>query len=49
MSRVFYHKVILEPLANGEDILPGKHGNTQIPKIIGLARLYELTGQLYSN
>jgi DUF1680 family protein len=44
MSRVFYHKAILEPLANGEDILPGKHGNTQIPKIIGLARLYELTG-----
>jgi DUF1680 family protein len=44
MSRLFYHKAILEPLANGEDILPGKHGNTQIPKIIGLARLYELTG-----
>ena len=44
MSRVFYHKEILEPLANGEDILPGKHANTQIPKIIGLARLYELTG-----
>ncbi|NIO85789.1 MAG: hypothetical protein GTN53_34960 [Candidatus Aminicenantes bacterium] len=43
MSRVFYHQAILEPLANGEDILPGKHGNTQIPKIIGLARLYELT------
>jgi DUF1680 family protein len=44
MSRVFYHKAILEPLANGEDILPGNHANTQIPKIIGLARLYELTG-----
>lgn len=44
MSRVFYHKAILEPLAKGEDILPGKHGNTQIPKILGLSRLYELTG-----
>ncbi len=44
MSRVFYHKAILEPLAKGEDILPREHGNTQIPKIIGLARLYELTG-----
>lgn len=43
MSRVFYHKAILEPLARGEDILPGKHGNTQIPKLVGLARLYELT------
>jgi DUF1680 family protein len=44
MSRAFYHKAILEPLANGEDILPGNHANTQIPKIIGLGRLYELTG-----
>ena len=26
------------------DILPGLHANTQIPKLIGLARLYELTG-----
>ncbi|MGD2091682.1 MAG: glycoside hydrolase family 127 protein [Candidatus Aminicenantes bacterium] len=44
MSRLFYHKAILEPLANGKDILPREHANTQIPKIIGLARLYELTG-----
>ncbi|MCA1758064.1 MAG: glycoside hydrolase family 127 protein [Bacteroidales bacterium] len=43
-ARVFHHKAILDPLANGEDILPGKHANTQIPKLIGLARLYELTG-----
>ncbi|MBN1924905.1 MAG: glycoside hydrolase family 127 protein [Prolixibacteraceae bacterium] len=44
LSRVFHHKAILEPLANGVDILPGKHANTQIPKLIGLARRYELTG-----
>ncbi|SHJ31092.1 hypothetical protein SAMN05444280_1163 [Tangfeifania diversioriginum] len=44
MSRVFHHKAILEPLSEGKDILPGKHGNTQIPKLIGLARRYELTG-----
>jgi len=44
MARLFYHKAILDPLAEGKDILPGKHGNTQIPKLIGLARLYELTG-----
>lgn len=44
MSRIFHHKSILDPLAQGEDILPGKHGNTQIPKLIGLARRYELTG-----
>jgi DUF1680 family protein len=35
---------ILDPLAEGRDILPGLHANTQIPKLIGLARLYELTG-----
>ena len=43
-SRIFYHKAILDSLANRVDVLPGKHGNTQIPKIIGLSRLYELTG-----
>lgn len=43
-SRVFHHKAILDPLSEGVDILPGKHGNTQIPKLIGLARRYELTG-----
>ncbi|HEX5220612.1 MAG TPA: beta-L-arabinofuranosidase domain-containing protein [Verrucomicrobiae bacterium] len=40
----FYHQAILDPLAAGRDELPGKHANTQIPKLIGAARLYELTG-----
>ncbi len=44
MSRIFHHQVILDSLANGNDILPGIHGNTQIPKLIGLARRYEITG-----
>jgi DUF1680 family protein len=44
LSRRFHHRTILEPLARQEDILPGKHANTQIPKIIGLATRYELTG-----
>lgn len=44
MSRIFHHKAILEPLSKEIDILPGKHGNTQIPKLVGLARRYELTG-----
>ena len=43
LSRVFHHRAILDPLAEGIDILPGKHGNTQIPKFIGVARRYELT------
>ncbi len=44
LSRRFHHRAILDPLTRGEDILNGKHGNTQIPKLIGLARRYELTG-----
>ena len=44
LSGVFYHRAILDSLVNGRDILPGKHANTQIPKLVGLARRYELTG-----
>jgi DUF1680 family protein len=44
ISRIFHHKAILDSLLEGIDILPGKHANTQIPKLIGLARRYELTG-----
>ncbi|HLO58420.1 MAG TPA: beta-L-arabinofuranosidase domain-containing protein [Bacteroidales bacterium] len=44
LSQVFYHKAILDSLLAGKDVLPGKHANTQIPKLIGLARQYELTG-----
>jgi Uncharacterized protein conserved in bacteria len=44
LSETFYHKAILDPLKEGKDILPGKHGNTNIPKLIALSRLYELTG-----
>ncbi len=43
IARIFYHEDILDPLKNEEDILPGKHANTNIPKLISLARLYELT------
>lgn len=44
LAKKFYHKAILDPLATGRDELPGKHANTQIPKLIGAARIYELTG-----
>ena len=40
----FDHRRIFDPLAAGRDELKGLHVNTQIPKIIGAARLYELTG-----
>ena len=43
-SRRFYHRAVLDPLLAHRDELPGKHANTQIPKIIGEARTYEATG-----
>jgi len=44
LSYKFYDKRILDPLAKKQDILPGKHSNTQIPKIIASARRHEITG-----
>ncbi|MCD2323077.1 glycoside hydrolase family 127 protein [Sphingomonas sp. IC-56] len=38
------HKAVLDPLTAQQDKLAGLHANTQIPKVIGLARLHELTG-----
>lgn len=45
LSRKFYDHRVLDPLAEGKDSLPGRHSNTQIPKLIGLARLYEIEGK----
>ncbi len=44
VARKFHHRAVLDPLARQEDRLAGLHANTQIPKLIGAARLYELTG-----
>ena len=44
LAREFYDARVLEPLSKGVDNLANKHSNTQIPKLIGLARLYEITG-----
>ena len=43
-SKIFYHKAVLDSLKQRKDILPGKHCNTNIPKLIALSRIYELTG-----
>jgi hypothetical protein len=40
----FEHKHFFEPLAAHKDELGGNHANTNIPKVIGAARGYELTG-----
>jgi DUF1680 family protein len=43
-SYIFYQKKLQDKLAGGVDALQGLHSNTQIPKLIGSARQYELTG-----
>lgn len=40
----FNHELVLDPLARGEDQLDRMHANTQIPKAIGAACQYEVTG-----
>jgi hypothetical protein len=44
LSQAFNHHAVIDPLARGVDDLDHLHANTQIPKIIGAAREYELTG-----
>lgn len=43
LSYKFHDQRILDSLSRGLDDLAGKHSNTQIPKVIGCARRYELT------
>lgn len=43
LAERFYDKDIYIPLLNDSDNLAGKHGNTQLAKIVGQARIYELT------
>ena len=45
VARAFDHRAVFDPLARGEDRLDGLHANTQIPKFIGAARQYELSGE----
>lgn len=45
LAERLYHNRVLVPLANGRDELANNHANTQIPKLIGLARIYEITGK----
>ena len=43
-ARLFEQPSILNPLADRRDELQGLHANTNVPKIIGAARMYEVTG-----
>ena len=40
----FEHRAIVDPLAEQKDILAGKHGNTQVPKLLGDLMFYVYTG-----
>lgn len=44
MAERLRHRAVLDPLAAEVEQLEGLHANTQIPKVVGLARLHELTG-----
>jgi len=44
LAHRFDHERFFAPLAEGRDELKGLHGNTNIPKVVGAARRYELTG-----
>lgn len=45
LSYKFHDVRILDSLAAQLDVLPGKHSNTQIPKVLGCIRRYEMTGK----
>ncbi len=44
LSYKFFDRFVMEPLSKQIDPMPGKHSNTQVPKAIGSAMQYALTG-----
>lgn len=44
VAKRFDHHAVMDPAAEGRDTLTNLHANTQIPKFIGAAREFELTG-----
>jgi len=44
IAQRFNHMAVIGPASKREDRLTGLHANTQIPKFVGAARQYELTG-----
>jgi len=45
LSYKFYDDFVMAPLSKKIDPMPGKHSNTNVPKAIGSATQYELTGR----
>ncbi len=46
-AKVFEEKSLYDNIYNGKDVLTGLHSNTTIPKMLGAAMAYELTGDNY--
>jgi DUF1680 family protein len=44
LSHRFDHRAVIEPLARQQNNLEGLHGNTQVPKLLGLLARYGYTG-----
>lgn len=44
LSYRFQDRSLLEPLMHHQDVLPGRHGNTQVPKLIGSADRFAYAG-----
>src|SRR3989442_4637269 len=44
LSHHFDHHAVIDPLARREDRLSGLHGNTQVPKLLGILARYIYTG-----
>jgi len=42
LAERFVHRAVISPWVAGHDTLDGLHSNTQIPKVIGIARLHQL-------
>lgn len=45
LAERFNDRALLDPLAESRDPLDHLHANTQVPKVVGFARLHELTGE----
>ncbi|WP_294235380.1 glycoside hydrolase family 127 protein [uncultured Sphingomonas sp.] len=45
LAERIYDRKVLDPLVAGQDKLANFHANTQVPKLIGLARIHEITGK----
>ena len=43
-ARLYSHRAVLDPAADGNDKLTGLHANTQVPKFTGFQRIHELAG-----